>query len=148
MRKTRDRSPIRTLARLAGPLALVAPLVMTPAALAQTDAKADEVLKAARTALGGEDAFAKIQSATVTGTTRRTFGEREFSSEVTLDLLLPDKYKRTEEMSFGNGGPSVTRVSAVNGNDVWDDGTNRGGGFMGRFGPPGQGGGPGAAGAA
>jgi hypothetical protein len=145
MRKTRDaRSPIRALG-LALPLALVAPLVLTPAALAQTDAKADEVLKTARTALGGEEAFARIQSATVTGTSRRTFGEREFSSDVTLDLLLPDKYKRTEEMSFGNGGPSTTRVSAVNGNDVWDDGTNRGGGgFMARFGPPGQGGTAGA----
>jgi hypothetical protein len=31
-------------------------------------------------------------------------------------------------MSFGQGGPSVTRVSAVNGTEVWDDGTNRGGG--------------------
>ena len=50
------------------------------------------------------------------------------SSDVTLDILLPDKFKRTEEMSFGQGGPSVTRVSAVNGTEVWDDGTNRGGG--------------------
>jgi hypothetical protein len=110
------------------------------AASTQTDAKAEEVLTAARKALGGEDALTKVQSVTVMGANRRVMGEREFSSEVTLDLLFPDKYKRTEEMSFGQGGPSVTRVAAANGAEVWDDGTNRGGGGFMRFGPGGPGG--------
>ena len=132
-------------------LFVLVPLVATVplrAIAPQADVKAEEILKAARTALGGDDALAKVQSATVTGSSRRIMGEREFSSEVTLDLLLPDKFKRTEEMSFGQGGPSVTRVSAVNGTEVWDDGTNRGGGgFMMRMGGPGgPGGGPGGAG--
>jgi hypothetical protein len=132
-------------------LFVLVPLVATVplrAIAPQADAKAEEILKAARTALGGDDALAKVQSATVTGSSRRIMGEREFSSDVTLDLLLPDKFKRTEEMSFGQGGPSVTRVSAVNGTEVWDDGTNRGGGgFMMRMGGPGgPGGGPGGAG--
>jgi hypothetical protein len=132
-------------------LFVLVPLVATVplrAIAPQADARAEEILKAARTALGGDDALAKVQSATVTGSSRRIMGEREFSSDVTLDLLLPDKFKRTEEMSFGQGGPSVTRVSAVNGTEVWDDGTNRGGGgFMMRMGGPGgPGGGPGGAG--
>ena len=127
------------------PLAAIAPV---RAAAPQADAKAEEVLNAARTALGGGDALAKVQSATVTGSTRRMMGERELSSDVTLDILLPDKFKRTEEMSFGQGGPSVTRVSAVNGSAVWDDGTNRGGGaiFMRGPGAPGGGAGPGGPG--
>jgi hypothetical protein len=103
----------------------------------QADAKAEEILSAARAALGGGDALDKVQSATVTGSTRRIMGEREFSSDVTLDLLFPDKFKRTEEMSFGQGGPSVTRVTAVNGAEVWDDGTNRGGGAFFMRGPGG-----------
>ena len=119
------------------PLTAIAPV---RAAAPQADAKAEEVLNAARTALGGGAALAKVQSATVTGSTRRIMGERELSSDVTLDILLPDKFKRTEEMSFGQGGPSVTRVSAVNGSEVWDDGTNRGGGAIFMRGP----GGPGA----
>jgi hypothetical protein len=132
-------------------LFVLVPLVATVplrAIAPQAEARAEEILKAARTALGGDDALAKVQSATVTGSSRRIMGEREFSSDVTLDLLLPDKFKRTEEMSFGQGGPSVTRVSAVNGTEVWDDGTNRGGGgFMMRMGGPGgPGGGPGGAG--
>jgi hypothetical protein len=112
------------------------------AAQSQTDPKVDEVLKAARAAMGGEVALAKVQSATVTGSARRVMGEREMTSEVTLDLLLPDKYKRTEDMGFA-GGPSFTRVSAVNGSETWDDATNRGGGAF-RFGGPGGPGGPGA----
>jgi hypothetical protein len=132
-------------------LFVLVPLVATVplgAIAPQADVKAEEILTAARTALGGDDTLAKVQSATVTGSSRRIMGEREFSSDVTLDLLLPDKFKRTEEMSFGQGGPSVTRVSAVNGTEVWDDGTNRGGGgFMMRMGGPGgPGGGPGGAG--
>jgi hypothetical protein len=136
------------------PLLVLVPLLATVSLRAvtpQSDAKAEEILNAARAALGGGDALAKVQSATVTGSSRRVMGEREFSSDVTLDLLFPDKFKRTEEMSFGQGGPSVTRVSAVNGAEVWDDGTNRGGGgFMMRMGGPGGGpgapGGPGGAG--
>jgi hypothetical protein len=125
--------------------AVLALAVAAPLARAADDQKAEEVLKAARSAVGGEDALAKIQSVTVTGSSRRVFGEREMSSDVTLDLLLPDKYKRTEDMSFGGpGGPSATRVTAVNGTAVWDDGTNRGGpGFMMRMGGPGGAGGPG-----
>ena len=118
------------------PLTAIAPV---RAAAPQADAKAEEVLNAARTALGGGDALAKVQSATVTGSTRRIMGERELSSDVTLDILLPDKFKRTEEISFGQGGPSVTRVSAVNGSEVWDDGTNRGGGALFMRGPNGPG---------
>jgi hypothetical protein len=132
-------------------LLVLVPLMATVSLRAvapQADAKGEEVLKAARAALGGDEALARVQSATVTGSTRRIMGEREFSSDVTLDFLLPDKFKRTEEMSVGQGGPSVTRVSAVNGTEVWDDGTNRGG-FMMRMGGPGSGpGGPGGPGGA
>ena len=87
---------------LLAPLAVVAHLAAQP----QADPKIDEVLKAARAAMGGDAALAKVQSATVTGSARRVMGEREMTSEVTLDLLLPDKYKRTEDMGFP-GGPQL-----------------------------------------
>src|SRR5262249_43935761 len=123
--------------RISLTLALLAPLAVSTQLVArQADPKVDEVLKAARAAMGGEAALAKVQSATVTGSARRTMGEREMTSDVTLDLLLPDKYKRTEDMGFP-GGPSFTRVSAVNGSETWDDSTNRGGGGAFRFGGPG-----------
>ena len=124
------------------PAAQTAPApAAAPAAPAAPDPKAQDVIKQARAALGGEAALAKVQSLTVTGSSRRTFGERESTADVTLDVLFPDKYKRTEDVGI-QGGPSFTRVSAVNGGEVWDDSTNRGGGGF-RFGGPG---GPGGAG--
>ncbi len=45
-----------------------------PAAPAAPDPKALDVIKQARAALGGEAALAKVQSLTVTGSSRRTFG--------------------------------------------------------------------------
>lgn len=138
---------MRTKTMLA--LQILAPMMAVQFAVAgqQPDPKVDEVLKAARAAMGGEAALAKVQSVTVTGSARRVMGEREMTSDVTLDLLLPDKFKRTEDMSFGGpGGPSVTRVTAVNGTDTWDDSTNRGAGGAMRFGGPGGPGGTGGQG--
>ena len=124
-------------------LALVAPLALAAQLTAgspQVDAKVTEILAAARQALGGDAALAKVQTLSISGATRRVFGEREMSGEATIDFVLPDKMRRTD--SFGiPGGPTMERVSVVNGNDVWDDSTNRGGGgFMMRMGPGGPGG--------
>ena len=122
---------------LAAPLALAAGLAAAP----QADAKAEEVLKAARSAVGG-DALANVRSLSITGGNRRMMGDREIAGEASVDLLLPDKMRRTD--SFGiSGGPTMERVSVLNGGEVWDDSTNRGGGGFMRFGGPG---GPGGAG--
>ena len=131
-------------------LALVAPLTVAAhltASSPQVDAKVGEILAAARQALGGEAALSKVQTLSVTGATRRIMGEREIAGDVTLDFVLPDKMKRTD--SFGiPGGPTMERVSVLNGTEVWDDSTNRGGGgFMMRMGGPGGPGAPGAPGA-
>ena len=122
------------------PLAIVAQLTATSP---QVDAKVTEILAAARAALGGEAELAKVQSLSLTCSTRRILGDREMAGEVTLDFVLPDKMKRTD--SFGiPGGPTMERVSVINGAEVWDDSTSRGGGgFMMRRGGPGGPGGPG-----
>jgi hypothetical protein len=133
-----DISKLMRLVRVA-PLALSVGLTAAP----QADPKADDVLKAARAALGGESTLAKVQSLSITGASRRMMGDREIAGDATVDLLLPDKMRRTD--SFGiPGGPTMERVSVLNGDEVWDDSTNRGGGggFM-RFGGPGGPGGPG-----
>lgn len=132
-------------------LALVAPLAVAAhltASSPQVDARAGEILAAARQALGGDAALAQVQTLSVTGATRRIMGEREVAGDVTIDVVLPDKMKRTD--SFGiPGGPTMERVSVLNGTEVWDDSTNRGGGaLMMRMGGPGGPGGPGAPGRA
>ena len=126
-------------------VALVAPLAVTvhlTASSPQVDAKVGEILAAAREALGGDAALNKVQTLSVAATTRRVMGDREIGGDVTVELLLPDKMRRTD--SFGMpGGPTMERVSVLNGSEFWDDSTNRGGGgFMMRMGGPGGPGGP------
>jgi hypothetical protein len=136
--------PKLVVVALAGPLAVTVHLA---ASSPQLDERVNVILAAAREALGGEAALNKVQTLSVAAATRRVMGEREISGDTTIELLLPDKMRRTD--SFGiPGGPTMERVSVVNGSDVWDDSTNRGGGggFMMRMGGPGGPGGPGAPG--
>jgi hypothetical protein len=111
---------------------------MFPRASAQdvTD-KAQQLIAQARAALGG----AKLKSLSVTGNYRRTFGRMEMTGEVNYELLLPDKMMKTETM---NPMPSIeiTRIEALNGDDVWEDQQQHGGGggmVMIRRGPAGPG---------
>src|SRR5947209_5534887 len=95
-----------------------------PGASAQdAAAKAQQLTREARAALGCD----KLKSLSVTGNYRRTFGQMEMTGEVSYDLLLPDKMMKTETMS---PAPSleITRIEAINGDDVWEDQQQRGGG--------------------
>jgi hypothetical protein len=98
--------------------------------------QAAELLVAARAALGGPrlDAVTTLKA---TGEYRRMLGEREIDGDVTIELAAPDRMKRTEQMGFP-GGPTMTRIVALNGTEYWDDVTNQGGGrFMQRMGADG-----------
>ncbi|HEU0173053.1 MAG TPA: hypothetical protein VFV58_02230 [Blastocatellia bacterium] len=86
-------------------------------------AKAQQLIAQARAALGGD----KLKSLSVTGAYRRTFGQAEITGEIDYDLLLPDKMMKTDTM---NPMPSleITRIEALNGDDVWEDQQQHGGG--------------------
>lgn len=98
-----------------------------PDAMAQDAVqRAQQLLNQARVAIGGEK-LKTLQSLSMTGTYRRTLGDRELGGEVAIELLLPDKMIRTETMS---PVPSLelTRIEAVNGDKVWFDQQSSGGG--------------------
>ncbi len=127
---------------LAG-ITLIAGLATVAAA---QDAKAEEIIKEARAAVGSESKFKSLQGLTLSGTMRQTFGERQNESELEIDILMPDKIKKTQVSQF------ATIVNAINGKEMWNDfipsmsmgggpGGGRGGG---RF-PGMMGGGPGGA---
>lgn len=99
--------------------------------------KATELLAAARASLGG-DTLEAVKGLSITGEFRRLMGDRELNGEVTIDLAVPDRIKRVEEMGFP-GGPAMVRTAALSGDEFWEDTTSRGGGgrFMARFGGPG-----------
>jgi hypothetical protein len=118
-------------------LALAAPVaVVVHTGAATTEDKAIEVIVAARAALGGSK-LEGVKAISATGEYRRMMGEREIDGEATVEILAPDKIRRTEEMGI-SGGPTFTRTVALNGVEYWEDTTNRGGGFM-RFGSGGLG---------
>jgi hypothetical protein len=120
--------------------------VTVPAlALAQTpDAKtkAEEVLKQARAAIGGEKKLKELQRLSNTGTVRQSAGDRQTENELEIDVLMPDKVKKT------TSNERFTQISALNGDQTWIDfvaGVGTGNITAVRRGGPG---GPGAAGGA
>jgi outer membrane lipoprotein-sorting protein len=131
-------------------IALILMLSTAVAAFAQgadAKAKADAVLKQAREAIGGEKKLKELQALSATGTMRQTMGERQMESEIQVDLMTPDKIMTTIAMQFG-GNPIGTRISTLNGDQLWGDfvsamgmGGGPGGGVFIAGGGPGGGGG-------
>lgn len=106
-------------------IATVLLLTFVPPALAQ-DAKAAAVIEQARAALGG----AKLTAATglsVSGTYRRTMGDREVAGDISIDLQLPDRFLRTETMNL-MGDALVTRETGINGEQLLQSSKTSGGG--------------------
>lgn len=119
----RSRSILSVVA-LAG-LALAAFAGENPGA-----ARAGEVLKRARAAVGGEEKLRGVQGLTIKGKFRRVVQEREMSGEREFDLLLPDSFMRTESVALPGMPNSVTTERAVSGGQFWTSGGGRRGGMV------------------
>jgi len=118
-------------------------LIMTSAlALAQgSDAKAEQILKQARAAIADEGKYKSLVGLQATGTIRQTFGERQMESELEIEMMAPDKIRKSQISTFG------TIVTAINGDQLWTDfvpavGMGGGGGMMRGMGGPGGAGSP------
>ncbi|MFZ4986143.1 MAG: hypothetical protein ACOYLF_11840 [Blastocatellia bacterium] len=123
-----------------GTAILVVILLVSGMALAQGgDAKAEQILKQARAAIADEGKFKSFVGLQATGTVRQTFGDRQNESELEIEMMAPDKIKKSQISSFG------TIVTALNGDQLWNDFVPAvgmgGGGGMARM----MGGGPGGA---
>lgn len=88
--------------------------------------RAQEIVKQARAAIGGEK-LESLKSLSATGSYRRVIGEREMSGELEFDMLLPDKFLKTETLN-PIPGVEVTRYDALNGDQTWMDSKQGGGG--------------------
>src|SRR5262245_14431087 len=125
-------------------LAIVAAITIPVAALAQAPeakAKAEEILKQARAAIGDEKKLKELQGLSITGTARQSFGERQTENELEIEVLMPDKVKKTTNSQFG------TVITALNGDQPWADfipGVGMGGGGIVFTAPAGPGGARGA----
>ena len=117
---------------------LILVLLSATAALAD-DARAQEILKQARAAIGGEEQLQKIQGLQVKGQYRRAFGDRQMSGDREIDILLPNKYLVEDAMNTGGLSTAMINTRALNGDKAWSGNSGGGGGMVFRMvGPGGQ----------
>jgi hypothetical protein len=124
-------------------LAMIIAVTIPALALAQAPdakAKAEQILKQARAAIGDEKKLKELQGLSITGAARIGAGDNQRESDLEIEILLPDKVKKTTTSQRG------TQINALNGDQIWNDfipgmGGGGGGGFGDR-----RGGGPGGAG--
>jgi hypothetical protein len=84
-----------------------------PPSQASIDAAA-KILAAARTALGGEAKQGAVKTIAATGRTRRVSGENLVPVEFEIDIELPDKYVRKDEIPAREEAPSASGFSGEN----------------------------------
>jgi hypothetical protein len=102
-------------------------------------ARALEIIKQARAAIGGEEKIASIQSFTMKGAFRRVMQEREMTGDREFNFLLPDKFMKSDSMLMGGTTTSINNYRVLNGNESW---TGNSGGRGGTFFIGGNGGKP------
>jgi hypothetical protein len=113
--------------------ALTLVLIATATASAQdAGARAKDLLKQARAAIGGEGKLNSIHSLSVSGSYRRVVQDDapQMDGDLEINFLLPDKYMKTETMRMPIGDGHVTRVEGINGDKVFRDAQSTGGGMV------------------
>ena len=113
-------------------LALV--LLSAPTTLA--DSRANEVLKQAREAIGGEEQLQKVQGIQINGQYRRVFGERQMAGDREISISLPGKYLVEDSMNAGGHSLAMVNTRGLNGERAWNA-SSGGGGMVIRMGPGG-----------
>ena len=117
-------------------LPLLALILLCATAAFADDAKAQEILKQARQAIGGEEQLQKIQGLHINGQYRRVFGERQLGGDREISILLPNKYLVEDAMNSGGLSTAMINTRGLNGDKAWN-GSSGGGGMVFRMAGPG-----------
>jgi len=118
-------------------LSVLALVLLSASAVLADDSKAQEILKQARQAIGGEEQLQKIQSLEIRGQYRRVFGERQMGGEREISILLPNKYLVEDAMNAGGMSTALINTRALNGDKAWSGNSGGGGGMIFRIAGPG-----------
>jgi len=118
------------------PLSLLT-LILVCATAVFADSRADEVIKQARQAIGGEEQLQKIQGLQVNGQYRRVFGDRQMGGDREISIALPNKYLVEDAMNAGGLATSMINTRALNGERAWNANSGGGGNMIIRMGAPG-----------
>lgn len=100
------------------------------------DSRAEEVLKQAREAIGGER-LQKIESLYINGQYRRVMGDRQMGGDREISISLPNKYLVEDAMNTGGMTTSIVNTRGLNGERAWS-GSSGGGGMVFRMAGPGS----------
>jgi hypothetical protein len=100
------------------------------------DQRAQEILKQARAAIGGDERLQKLEGLHINGQYRRVFGDRQMSGDREISIVLPNKYLVEDAMNLGGLSTSMINTRVLNGDHAWS-GSSGGGGMVVRFGGPG-----------
>jgi len=112
-------------------------LFCTSLVLANDDARAQEILKQARQAIGGDEQLQKIQGLEIKGKYSRTFGDRQMGGDREISILLPNKYLVEDAMNAGGLSTAMINTRALDGDKAWSGNSGGGGGMVFRIGGPG-----------
>ena len=112
-------------------------LLSAPAALANDDARAQEILKQARQAIGGDEQLQKIQGLQINGQYRRMFGDRQMGGDREISISLPNKYLVEDAMNTGGLSTAMINFRGLNGDKAWSGNSGGGGGMVFRIAGPG-----------
>ncbi len=119
-------------------LLLILTLILSSATAAfADDARAQEILKQARQAIGGEEKLQKIEGLQINGQYRRVFGERQMGGDREIDILLPNKYLVEDAMNAGGLSTAMINTRGLNGDKAWSANSGGGGGMVFRINGPG-----------
>ena len=110
-------------------------LVLVPTVYAD-DQRANEILKQAREAIGGEQRLQKLEALHINGQYRRVFGERQMAGDREISIALPNKYLVEDSMNPGGLSTAMINTRGLNGERAWN-GNSGGGGMVFRMGGPG-----------
>src|SRR5215204_4489239 len=110
-------------------------VLCAPTAFAD-NSRAQEVLKQAREAIGGEEQLQNIQGLQIKGQYRRAFGERQMGGDREISILLPNKYLVEDAMNAGGLSTAMINTRGLNGDKAWS-GNSGGGGMVFRMSGPG-----------
>jgi hypothetical protein len=125
-------------------LSVLALVLLFASSVLADDSKAQEILKQARQAIGGEEKLQQIQGLQINGQYRRVLGERQMGGDREIDILLPNKYLVEDAMNAGGLSTAMINTRALNGDKAWSGNSGGGGGMVFRIagGPNGPGGQP------
>lgn len=118
-------------------LLLIPLLVLLSASTVFADDRAQEILKQAREAIGGEEQLQKLQGLHINGQYRRVFGERQLGGDREISILLPNKYLVEDAMNTGGLSTAMINTRGLNGEHAWSGSSGGGGGMVFRMGGPG-----------